>query len=112
LELSIQSHEQPVVLPISGIEPLESRFFVSQVDQGRQRRQQDEFHGELSDEPSFGPSPELGSNHLMSLHHGLRQLMQRILIHRTRIKHVAAGKLVDLYAARITHDRHLVYAEH
>ena len=99
------------MLPISGIEPLESLFFVSPVDQGRLLRQQDEFHGELSDEPRFGPSPELG-NHLMSLHHGLGQLMQRILIHRTRIKHVAAGKLVDLYAARITHDRHLVYAEH
>jgi hypothetical protein len=111
LQLSIQSNEQPVVLPISGIEPLESLFFVSQVDQGRQRRQQDEFHDELSDEPRFGPSPGLGK-HLMSLHHGLRQLMQRILIHRTRIKHVAAGKLVDLYAARITHDRHLVYAEY
>ena len=50
------------------------------------------------------------SNRLMRLHHGLRQLMQRVLIHSTRIKHVAAGKLVDLYAARITHDRHLVYA--
>src|ERR1700733_30027 len=49
---------------------------------------------------------------LMRLHHGLRQLMQRVLIHRARIKHVAAGKLVDLYAAGITHDRHLVYAEY
>ena len=49
---------------------------------------------------------------LMRLNQGLRQLMQRVLIHRTRIKHVAAGKLVDLYAARISHDRHLVYAKY
>ena len=50
------------------------------------------------------------SNRLMRRYHGLRQLMQRVLIHGTRIKHVAAGKLVDLDAARITHDGHLVYA--
>ena len=38
--------------------------------------------------------------------------MQRVLIYWTRIEHVAAGKLMDLYAVRITHDRHLVYAEY
>jgi hypothetical protein len=49
---------------------------------------------------------------LMRLHHTLRQLMQRVLIQRTRIKHVTTGKFMDLHAARITHDRHLVDAEY